>query len=44
MRNSLEELCITRVAAVNSFARVLNPLGGYPYLSLTDVKGSISFL
>ena len=25
--NPLEELCITRVAVVNSFARVINPQG-----------------
>ena len=33
--NSLEELCITRVAAVNSFAWVLNPPSGvffFPFL------------
>ena len=28
MLNSFEELCIMRAAAVNSFARVLNPHGG----------------
>ena len=30
--NSLEGLCITRVAAVNSFARSLNPRGVYIYI------------
>ena len=34
--NSLEELCITRVAAVDSFARVLNPREGSIHLSSTD--------
>ena len=30
--NSLEELCITRVATVDSFARVLNPREGSVYI------------
>ena len=34
--NSLEELCITRAAAVNSFARVLNPGREAYILSSTD--------
>ena len=28
MLNSFKELCITQVAAINSFAKVLNPLVG----------------
>ena len=32
--NSLEELCITRVAAVNSFARMLNPRWGSVYIDI----------
>ena len=33
MLNSFEELCIMRVAIINSFARVLNPCGGaYIYI------------
>ena len=34
--NSFEELCIMRAAAVNSFARLLNPNGGAYILSSTD--------
>ena len=34
--NSFKELCIMRVAAINSFARVLNPCGGAYVLSSTD--------
>ena len=30
--NSLEEFCITRVAAVNSFVRVINPREGSVYI------------
>ena len=36
--NSFKELCIMRVAAINSFARVLNPCGGHTHtfnLSMT---------
>ena len=32
--NSFEEICIMRVAALNSFARVLNPRDIYLSLSL----------
>ena len=36
--NSFEELCIMRTAAVNSFARVLNPHGGvYIYIYIYTV-------
>ena len=34
--NSFEELCIMRVAAINSFARVLSPCEGAYILSSTD--------
>ena len=37
--SSYEELCITRVVAVNSFTRVLKPRGGGAYILLsTDVS------